>query len=73
MRSAGAALFAMASGNAVFATRDFVEKIPRAAIAAVKGRDPLVNAELANERLKMYVKELLLTKTCATMVFPLQI
>lgn len=70
-------------GNAVFATRDFVEKNPRtvmafvkglnramkeivadpkAAIAAIKGRDPLVNTELETERLKLYVKELLLTK-----------
>jgi NitT/TauT family transport system substrate-binding protein len=70
-------------GNAVFATRDFVEKNPKtvtafvkglnramkelisdpkAAIAALKGRDPLVNGDLETERLKLYVKELLLTK-----------
>jgi len=70
-------------GNAVFATRDFVEKNPRtvtafvkglnramkdivsdpkAAIAAIKGRDPLVNTDLETERLKLYVKELLLTR-----------
>ncbi len=70
-------------GNAVFATRDFVEKNsrtvtafvkglnramkdivadPKAAIAAIKGRDPLVNTDLETERLKLYVKELLLTK-----------
>ena len=70
-------------GNAVFATRDFVDKNPKtvaafvkglnrsmkdlisdpkAAIAAIKGRDPLVNIELESERLKLYIKELLLTK-----------
>lgn len=69
-------------GNALFATRDFVEKHPRvvaafvkglnramkdviadpkAAIAAIKGRDPLINADLETERLKLYVRELLLT------------
>lgn len=70
-------------GNAVFATRDFVEKNPKtvaafvkglnramkelvsdpkAAIGAIKGRDPLVNTDLETDRLKLYVKELLLTK-----------
>jgi NitT/TauT family transport system substrate-binding protein len=70
-------------GNAVFATRDFVEKNPKTvmafvkglnramkemiadpkgAIAAIKGRDPLINADLEADRLKLYVKELLLTK-----------
>lgn len=70
-------------GNAVFATRDFVEKNPKtvaafvkglnramkeliadpkAAIAAIKGRDPLVSTDLENDRLKLYVRELLLTK-----------
>ena len=69
-------------GNAVFATRDFVEKNPKtvaaftkglnkamkelisdpkAAIAAIKGRDPLVSADLETQRLSLYVKELLLT------------
>jgi NitT/TauT family transport system substrate-binding protein len=70
-------------GNAVFATRDFVEKNPKtvaafvkglnramkeliadpkAAIAAIKGRDPLVSTDLENDRLKLYVRELLLTR-----------
>jgi NitT/TauT family transport system substrate-binding protein len=70
-------------GNAVFATREFVEKNPRtvaafvrglnramkelvadpkAAIAAIKTRDPLVNDALEADRLKLYVRELLLTK-----------
>lgn len=69
-------------GNAVFASREFVEKYPKtvaafvkglnhamkdivadpkAAIGAIKARDPLINAELETERLKLYVKELLLT------------
>jgi len=69
-------------GNAVFATREFVERNPRtvaafvkglnramkeliadpkAAIAAIRGRDPIVNTELETDRLKLYVKELLLT------------
>jgi NitT/TauT family transport system substrate-binding protein len=69
-------------GNAVFATRDFVEKNPKlitafvkglnhalkdivaepkAAIGAIKARDPLINTDLETERLKLYVKELLLT------------
>ena len=70
-------------GNAVFATRDFVEKHPQtvaafvkglnramkelisdpgAAITALKVRDPLVNTSLETDRLKLYVKELLLTR-----------
>lgn len=69
-------------GNAVFASRDFVEKNPKtvaafvkglnhamkdliaepkAAINAIKARDPLINSDLETERLKLYVKELLLT------------
>ena len=69
-------------GNAVFASREFVEKNPKtvaafvkglnramkdivadpkAAIGAIKARDPLINTDLETERLKLYVKELLLT------------
>lgn len=69
-------------GNAVFATREFVEKNPKtvmaftkglnkamkevisnpkAALEAVKGRDPLINVEIENQRLVLYVKELVLT------------
>jgi len=69
-------------GNAVFATREFVEKNPhtvaaftkglnkamkdlisdpKAAIAAIKGRDPLVSGDLESQRLALYIKELLLT------------
>jgi NitT/TauT family transport system substrate-binding protein len=69
-------------GNAVFGTREFVEKNPRtvtafvkglnramkdviaepqAALAAIKSRDPLVNLDLEAERLKLHVRELLLT------------
>ena len=35
---------------------------PKAAIAAIKGRDPLINGDLETDRLKLYVKELLLTR-----------
>lgn len=70
-------------GNALFATRDFVEKHPRtvtafvkglnramkemvadpqAAMTALKGRDPLINGDLEMQRMKLYVKELLLTR-----------
>ena len=69
-------------GNAVFASRDYVDKNPRtvaafvrgvnkamkemvadpkAAIEALKARDGLVNVEVESARLKLYVKELLLT------------
>ena len=69
-------------GNAVFATKEFVEKNPRtvaaftkglnkamkdlvsdpkAALAAIKGRDPLISSELEGQRLVLYIKELLLT------------
>jgi NitT/TauT family transport system substrate-binding protein len=69
-------------GNAVFASRDYVEKNPKtvaafvrgvnkamkemvadpkAAIDALKVRDGLVNTAVETERLKLYVKELLLT------------
>jgi NitT/TauT family transport system substrate-binding protein len=69
-------------GNAIFATREFVEKNPRtvaaftkglnkamkemisnpkAAIEAIKGRDPLINTDLESQRLVLYIKELLLT------------
>ena len=69
-------------GNAVFASKDFVEKNPKtvaafvrgvnkamkelvadpkAAIEALKMRDGLINVGVETERLKLYVKELLLT------------
>jgi NitT/TauT family transport system substrate-binding protein len=69
-------------GNAVFASKEFVEKNPqtiaaftrglnkamkemisnpKAAIDAIKGRDPLVSGDLESQRLVLYVKELLLT------------
>jgi NitT/TauT family transport system substrate-binding protein len=69
-------------GNAVFASKDYVEKNPKtvaafvrgvnkamkemvadpkAAIDALKVRDGLVNTEVETQRLKLYVKELLLT------------
>lgn len=69
-------------GNAVFATKEFVEKNPKtimaftkglnkamkdivsdpkAAIDAIKGRDPLVSGDLESQRLVLYVKALLLT------------
>ena len=69
-------------GNAVFASKDYVEKNPKtvaafvrgvnkamkemvadpkAAIDALKVRDGLVNTAVETERLKLYVKELLLT------------
>ena len=69
-------------GNAVFASRDYVEKNPKtvaafvrgvnkamkemvadpkAAIDALKVRDGLVNVEVETQRLKLYIKELLLT------------
>ena len=69
-------------GNAVFASRDYVEKNPKtvaafvrgvnkamkemvadpkAAIEALKVRDGLVNTGVETERLKLYVRELLLT------------
>ena len=74
-------------GNAVFASREFVEKNPKtvaafvkglnramkdivadpkAAIGAIKARDPLINTDLETERLKLYVKELLLTPNVKT-------
>jgi NitT/TauT family transport system substrate-binding protein len=69
-------------GNAVFASREFVEKNPKtmaafvrgmnkamkemiadpkAAIDALKARDGLINVGVETDRLKLYVKELLLT------------
>ena len=70
-------------GNAVIATREFIDKNPKTvmafvkglnrgmkemvanpkdAIAALKARDPLINTEVENQRMALYIKELLLTK-----------
>ncbi len=69
-------------GNAVFATKEFVEKNPRtvaayvkglnksykemivnpkAAMDALKGRDPVVSIPLETERLALYLKTMVLT------------
>lgn len=42
------------------AVKDVIAE-PQAALAAIRGRDPLVNIELEAERLKMHVRDMLLT------------